>query len=107
MQNNVQIPENKFVEDLGTGFSYINFNRIVQEITDESGSRSAIVARSQYRVENPVTKNKIIGIVINDNYPNINDILRKGVLNNADPDFAAFNAFVIGAQTECDNEGVQ
>jgi len=106
MQNNVQIPENKFIEDLGTGFSYINFDRSTQEITDESGARSAIIAGSQYRVENPVTKNKVIGIVIEDNYPNVNDILRKGVLNNADPDFVSFNAFVINVQTECDNESV-
>ena len=29
------------------------------------------------------------------------------ILMAFNPDFAAFNAFVIGAQTECDNEGVQ
>jgi len=107
MQNNVQIPENNFVEDLGTGYSYVNFNRTVQQIPDESGTRAAIIAAAQYRVENPVTKNKIIGVVIDDNYPNVNDILRKGVLNSSDPDFVAFNSFVVSAQTQCDNEGIQ
>lgn len=107
MQSNVQIPENKFVEDLGTGASYVNFDRAIKQLTDESGTRSAIVAGSQYRVENPVTKNKIIGVVIDENFPNINDILRKGVLKSSDAEFVAFNTFVVNIQNQCESEGIQ
>lgn len=107
MQSNVQIPENKFVEDLGTGASYVNFDRAIKQLTDESGTRSAIVAGSQYRVENPVTKNKIIGVVIDENFPNINDILRKGVLKSSDAEFVSFNAFVVNIQNQCESEGIQ
>lgn len=107
MQANVQIPENKFVDDLGNGHSYVNFDREEKQLTDESGTKTVVVAAMQYHVMNPVTRDRIINAVINDNYPDGKSemALRKGILNNQDPDFVAFNAFAESIKQKCTNEG--
>ena len=108
MQKNVQIPENKFIEDLGTGFSYVNFDRSSKVITDEMGIKTVIVAQEQYRVPNPATRDRIIDNVIKKNYSEGKSeaALRKGIINVADPDFVAFNTFVEAIKTKCANEGI-
>ena len=108
MQKNVVIPENRFIEDLGTGWSYVNFDREEKQVTDDTGTKTIIVAGEQYRVRNPATKDRIIDMVISENYTDGRNeaALRKGILNASDPDYMAFNAFAEMVKTKCSNEGI-
>lgn len=107
MQKNVVIPENRFVEDLGTGWSYVNFDRDAKQVTDDTGTKTIIVAGEQYRVRNPATKERIINLVISENYTDGRNeaALRKGILNVNDPDFVDFNAFAESVKKRCADEG--
>lgn len=115
MQKNVQINADVFIEDLGTGHSYVNFDRRVEEVTDQQiggetppAGHSAIIAAEQYRVKNPATRARIIDTVIQANYPDGEDAaaLRKGIVDANNPDFIAFNAFVEGIKVKCATEGI-
>lgn len=108
MQKNVQISENKFIEDLGTGFSYINFDRETKQIETESGTTEVIITAEQYLVKNPTTRDRIIDTVVKENYADGRNeaALRKGILNVNDPDFVSFNNFVEMIKQKCTNEGI-
>ena len=62
MQENVQISEDLFVQDLESGCSYVNFSRRTETITDpETGEvASVIIAGKQFRVHNPASEANII-----------------------------------------------
>jgi len=104
MQKNVQLAENVFIHDLGTGFSYINFDRSKLVI---DGSEVTIAAE-QYRVKNPADYGSIVNAVVKENYPHGSDeaALRKGIVSASDPDFVAFNNFVESIKAKCRNEGI-
>ena len=108
MQKNVQINADVFVEDLGTGNSYVNLDRRVEVVTDEQtgSAHNVIIATEQYRVANPATRERIINTVMQENFPDgANEAaLRKGIVNRADPDFVAFNTFAETLKVKCDNE---
>lgn len=62
MQENVQISEDLFVQDLESGCSYVNFSRRTETITDpETGEvASVIIAGKQYKIQNPASEANII-----------------------------------------------
>lgn len=63
MQKDVQISENSFVQDLGSGYSYINFDRRIEDVTDpETGEVTGTVpvAGKQYRILNPASDANIL-----------------------------------------------
>lgn len=110
MQKNVQISTDVFIEDLGTGSSYVNFDRRTEEVTEPQSeeTRSVIIASEQYRVKNPATMERIINAVMQENFPDgANEAaLRKGIVDRTDPDFVAFNTFAETLKTKCANEVV-
>lgn len=110
MQKDVQLSENVFIQDLGTGFSYINFDRRIDDVTDlETGEvvGTVPVAGSQYRVPNPASYDRIIDAVVRENFPDGADqaALRKGIVDAENADFVAFNSFVESIKQKCRNEG--
>ncbi len=108
MQKNVVIPQNRFIEDLGSGFTYVNLYREEIQIEDELGVKTVIVAGEQYKVRNPATKDRIINIVISENYADGKSeaALRKGIIDKNNPDFVSFNEFAEAIKAICHIEGV-
>jgi len=110
MQKNVQISENVFVQDLGTGFSYVNFCRtaVVPDNAPEDEEVLEYYAEEQYRVPNPADYPTIVNTVVKENYPHGADeaALRKGIVNAQDADFVEFNNFVEQVKLKCKNEGI-
>ena len=108
MQKNVQINADVFIEDLGTGHSYVNFDRQTEQVTDPQSkeTKSVIIAAEQYRVKNPATRDRIIDLVMQYNFPDGKNeaALRKGIISLTDPDFVAFNAFAEALKVKCANE---
>ena len=63
MQKDVQLSENLFIQDLGTGFSYINFDRRIEDVTDPETDEvigTVPVAGKQYRILNPASDANIL-----------------------------------------------
>jgi len=111
MQKNVQLSEDVFIQDLRSGFSYINFDRTIENIKDpvtEEITGTVPVAKEQYRIENPATYDRIVDAVIKENFPAGSDqaALRKGIIDSENTDFVAFNAFVESIKLKCKNEGL-
>lgn len=110
MQKNVQISADVFIEDLGTGFSYVNLDRRTEEVTDPQSeeTRSVIIAAEQYRVKNPTTRDRIIDTVMQENFVDgkSDAALRKGIISRTDPDFVEFNTFAEALKVKCANEVV-
>ena len=111
MQKDVQISENLFIQDLGSGFSYINFYRRTEDIHDpETGEVTgfAFVAGEQYRIQNPATYDRIVDSVVKEKYPDGSDqaAIRKGILDNTNKYFVVFNAFVESIKKACKDEGI-
>jgi len=111
MQKNVHLSENVFIQDLGSGFSYVNFDRTIEDITDQTTGHvtgTIPVAGMQYRIENPATYDRIVDTVIKENFPDGSDqaALRKGIINAENADFIAFNTFVEQIKFKCKNEGL-
>ena len=104
MQKNVQLAENVFIHDLGTGFSLVNFDRT----TTVENDKEVTIASEQYRVRNPADYGAIVNAVVKENYKHGADeaALRKGILSATDPDFIAFNNFVESIKSKCRNEGI-
>ena len=104
MQKNVQINEDSFIQDLGSGYSLVNFDRKKETVEE----REVITAGEQYRVKNPATYGNIVNAVVLENYPDgaAEASMRKGIIDNADADFVAFNAFVESIKEKCKNEGI-
>ena len=102
MQKNVQINEDKFIQDLGTGFSLVNFDRKKETVDNVV----TITAGEQYRVKNPATYSSIVNSVVKETYKDGADeaALRKGILNSYDNDFIEFNNFVELVKQKCRNE---
>ncbi len=108
MQRNVQISENVFIQDLGTGFSYVNFCRSAVAPEDAPEGVVEYYAQEQYKVPNPADYGTIVNSVVKENYPMGADeaALRKGIINSEDADFVEFNAFVEQVKLKCKNEGI-
>ena len=111
MQKDVQLSENLFIQDLETGFSYVNFDRRIEEIKDpETGEVAGTVpvAGSQYRIANPATYDRIVDAVVRENFPDGADqaALRKGIVDSENADFVAFNLFVESIKQKCKDEGI-
>jgi hypothetical protein len=110
MQKDVQLSENLFIQDLGTGFSYVNFDRRIEDVKDmetDEVSGTVTVAGSQYRIPNPASYDRIVDAVVCENFPDGADqaALRKGIIDSENADFVAFNAFVESTKQKCRNEG--
>ena len=69
MQRNVIISENSFIQDLGMGYSYVNFGRTIETIEGEQ----VVIAGYQFRIENPVTREAIIDLI--KDYPELQNEL--------------------------------
>ena len=111
MQKDVQISENLFIQDLESGYSYVNFHRRTEDIHDpETGEVTgfAFVAGEQYRIQNPTTYDRIVDAVVKEKYPDGADqaALRKGISDNTNEDFLVFNAFVEAIKKVCKDEGI-
>ena len=112
MQKDVQISDDLFIQDLGTGFSYVNFDRRTEEVKDpETGevNGTVCIAGLQCRIQNPATYNRIVDSVVSQKYPDGSDqaALRKGIIDSENSDFVAFNAFVESIKQKCKDEGIQ
>lgn len=107
MQKNVVIAENVLVQNLGTGRSYINlFIRTEQIESVDNEITEQLVAGQQHVLNNPVTRDRIIDIVVRANYPDgaSEAAIRKGVINSQDVDFVAFNNFVESVKNDIDEK---
>jgi hypothetical protein len=105
MQEHVQIQENSFIQDLGTGFSYINFDRYIKDVDGEG----VVYATEQYKVQNPATYETIVDQVVQVKFCDGRSqaAIRKGIINAQDVDFIEFNSFVEAIKQKCKDEGVQ
>lgn len=92
------IPET--IQDLGTGYSLVHIN--VQEEADNQVSALVV------RVEHPVTRDRVIAGFIRSEF---NDdareaALRKGISDNTDPDYLAFDAYSENVKRWCTEAGI-
>lgn len=111
MQKDVQLSENLFIQDLGTDFSYVNFDRRIEEVKDPETSEvvgTVPVAGFQYRIGNPASYDRIVDAVVRENFPDGADqaALRKGIVDAENSDFVAFNSFVESIKQKCRDEGI-
>lgn len=65
MQKDIIISADSFVQDLGMGYSYLNFKRRTE--INEDGQ--VIIAAYQFKIENPVTREGINELITN--YPEL------------------------------------
>ena len=91
------IPET--IQDLGTGHSLVHLN--VQEADNQV---SALVVR----VEHPVTRDRVISSFIRAEFSDDarEAALRKGIADNTDPDYLAFNAYSENVKRWCTEAGI-
>ena len=80
--------------DLGTGFSNIHLN-VADVINDSADENISKFSADVIRIENPATRDRIISAIIKEqfSYDFREAALRKGIENNTDPDYVAFNIF--------------
>ena len=92
------IPET--IQDLGTGHSLVHLN--VQEEADNQVSALVV------RVEHPVTRDRVISSFIRAEFSDDarEAALRKGIADNTDPDYLAFNAYSENVKRWCTEAGV-
>ena len=91
------IPET--IQELGTGHSLVHLN--VQEADNQV---SALVVR----VEHPVTRDRVISNFIRAEFSDDSReaALRKGIADNTDPDYLAFNAYSENVKRWCAEAGI-
>ena len=91
------IPET--IQDLGTGHSLVHLN--VQEADNQV---SALVVR----VEHPVTRDRVIAGFIRAEFSDDarEAALRKGIADNTDSDYLAFNAYSENVKRWCTEAGI-
>ena len=87
------IPET--IQDLGTGHSLVHLN--VQEEADNQFSALVV------RVEDPVTRDRVIAAFIRAEFSDDarESALRKGIADNTDPDYLAFNQYSENVKRWC------
>ena len=92
------IPET--IQDLGTGNSLVYLNA-KQEADNQV---SALVVR----VEHPVTRDKVIAAFIRAEFDDDarEAALRKGIADNTDPDYLAFNKYSEDVKRWCTEAGI-
>ena len=92
------IPET--IQDLGTGYSLVHLN-VKQEADNEY---SAIVVR----IEHPVTRDRVIAGFIRSEFSDDarEAALRKGIADNTDSDYLAFNAYSVAVKGWCTEAGI-
>ena len=92
------IPEN--IQDLGTGHSLVHLN-----VKKEAGNKySAIVVR----IEHPVTRDRVIAGFIRSEFSDDarEAALRKGIADNTDSDYLAFNKYSEDVKKWCTEAGI-
>ena len=91
------IPET--VQDLGTGHSLVHLN--VQEEADNQFSALVV------RVEHPVTRDRVISNFIRAEFSDDarEAALRKGIADNTNPDYLAFNQYSDNVKRWCTEAG--
>lgn len=87
------------IQDLGTGHSLVHLN--VQEADNQV---SALVVR----VEHPVTRDRVISAFIRAEFDDDarEAALRKGIADNTDPDYLAFNKYSDDVKKWCTEAGI-
>lgn len=92
------IPET--IQDLGTGHSLVHLN--VQEEADNQVSALVV------RVEHPVTRDRVISSFIRAEFDDDarEAALRKGIADNTDADYLAFNKYSEDVKQWCTEAGV-
>ena len=91
------IPET--IQDLGTGHSLVHLN-----VESDEELYSALVVR----VEHPVTRDRVIAAFIRAEFTDDarEAALRKGIADNTDPDYLAFNAYSEAVKGWCTEAGI-
>ena len=91
------IPET--IQDLGTGYSLVHLN-----IASDGELYSALVVR----VEHPVTRDRVISSFIRAQFTDDarEAALRKGIADNTDPDYLAFNQYSEDVKRWCTEVGI-
>ena len=92
------IPET--IQDLGTGYSLVHLN-----VKQEADSKfSALVVR----VEHPVTRDRVISSFIRAEFSDDarEAAIRKGIADNTDPDYLAFNQYSEDVKKWCTEAGI-
>ena len=92
------IPET--IQDLGTGHSLVHLN--VQEEADNQFSALVV------RVEHPVTRDRVIAAFIRAEFSDDarEAALRKGIADNTDADYLAFNKYSDDVKRWCTEAGI-
>ena len=91
------IPET--IQDLGTGHSLVHLN-----VESDEELYSALVVR----VEHPVTRDRVIASFIRAEFSDDarEAALRKGIADNTDPDYLAFNQYSDDVKHWCTEAGI-
>ena len=91
------IPET--IQDLGTGHSLVHLN-----VESDEELYSALVVR----VEHPVTRDRVIASFIRAEFSDDarEAALRKGIADNTDPDYLAFNQYSDDVKKWCTEAGI-
>ena len=91
------IPET--IQELGTGHSLVHLN-----VESDEELYSALVVR----VEHPVTRDRVIAAFIRAEFTDDarEAALRKGIADNTDPDYLAFNAYSEAVKGWCTEAGI-
>ena len=88
------------IQELGTGHSLVHLN-VKQEADNQF---SALVVR----VEHPVTRDRVIAAFIRAEFSDDarEAAIRKGIADNTDPDYLAFNAYSENVKRWCTEVGI-
>lgn len=102
MEKQIFVERPVTILDLGTGFSNIHLN-VADVINDNADDNTSKYSADVIRIENPATRDRIISAIIKEqfSYDFREAALRKGIENNTDPDYIAFNTFAEEVKTMC------
>ena len=107
MEKQIFIERPVTILDLGTGFSNVHLN-IADVINDNADDNTSKFSADVIRIENPATSDRIISAIIKEqfSYDFREAALRKGIENNNDPDYVAFNTFAEGVKRMVSDAGI-
>lgn len=107
MEKQIFVERPVTILDLGTGFSNIHLN-VADVINDSADENISKFSADVIRIENPATRDRIISAIIKEqfSYDLREAALRKGIENNTDPDYIAFNTFAEDVKRMVSDAGI-
>lgn len=80
MQENVEINQNILIQDLGTGFAYVNIGRSIVPVESDEGQGEKIITQYQLRLPLPIVKGDIIDAVCDEMKNEITQLLENEII---------------------------